>query len=64
MSKKVMYMDEEYLGVTPLVQADWNETDPNSESYIRNHPTITISTSEPTSADGKNGDIWLVYSSN
>lgn len=22
---------------------------------------ITISTSEPTSSDGENGDIWLVY---
>ena len=26
--------------------------------YFRN---IQISTSEPTSSDGKNGDIWIVY---
>ena len=31
--------------------------DPNGKI----HRGIYISTAEPTSADGKNGDIWLIY---
>jgi hypothetical protein len=31
---------------------------PTSSNVARN---ITISTSEPTSSDGANGDIWFVY---
>ena len=27
---------------------------------VTTSPTITVSTSEPTSSDGDNGDIWLV----
>ena len=61
---KIMYMDEEYSGISPIMQSDWNETNPESIAYIRNKPNITISTAEPTSADGNNGDIWFVYSSN
>ena len=30
-----------------------------SDNQFRN---ITISTNEPTSSDGNNGDIWIVYS--
>lgn len=32
-----------------------------NKSYVDSKPTIYVSTAEPTSADGKDGDIWVVY---
>ena len=34
----------------------------NGTNTLTGGPTVTISTSAPTSSDGANGDIWLVYS--
>ena len=31
------------------------------DDAIEGFKNITISTSEPTSSDGENGDVWLVY---
>jgi len=33
-----------------------------NKGYVDALPSIYISTSEPTEADGKNGDIWILYS--
>lgn len=37
------------------------QTSKADASAITNHKNIFLSTSEPTSAQGSNGDIWLVY---
>ena len=48
-----------------IVQSDWNQTTTTAKDYIKNKPMIqkpiTISGSIPTSSDGVDGDIWLVY---
>ena len=33
----------------------------NHKDTANIHRVIYVSTAEPTSTDGKNGDIWLVY---
>lgn len=50
------------IGVNPT-----NDMDVTTKQYVDNiaankQKTITISTSEPTSSSGLDGDIWLVYS--
>lgn len=60
---KVMYKDQTYLpqigGVTDVLV--------NGTSVVTNGaanvvvPVIHLSTTVPTSSDGNNGDIWLVY---
>jgi len=48
--------DEQY----PSALAIYNFVQSCIEEYIASTPTITSSTSEPTSEDGKVGDIWVV----
>lgn len=63
------YSDETFVQriytapATLAAQSDWGQTDSSVVSYIKNKPTIpniTISSSEPTSSDGSDGDIWIV----
>ena len=47
-------------GVIPAVnelKKDLDETKAAVESF----PNFTISTVEPTDADGEDGDIWIIY---
>lgn len=60
---KIMYMDEEYAGrvetvATQSVNGLMSSTD---KIKLDGLPHIYISTSDPTSADGNDGDIWIKY---
>ena len=48
---KIMYMDDEYVGGISTIE----------RMKLSNLPMIYTSTIEPTSSDGKNGDVWIVY---
>lgn len=48
---KIMYMDDEYVGGMSTIE----------RMKLSNLPMIYASTIEPTSSDGKNGDVWIVY---
>lgn len=55
--------DKSKVTVAPLASPTFTGTPTTNNTttmtaMLRN---ITISTSEPTSTDGNNGDIWLVY---
>lgn len=55
--------DEDYLLINNNVAqeklvANTTAVSTLTDSQVRN---ITISASEPTSADGNNGDVWFVY---
>ncbi|MGN0629056.1 MAG: hypothetical protein ACI4IW_05465 [Oscillospiraceae bacterium] len=64
------YFDDEYNGFHTVglqnIANPINDTDAANKVYVdntvANMPAIFASTSEPTSSDGKDGDIWIVLS--
>lgn len=46
-----MYMNDEYVGGISTIE----------RMKLSSLPMIYTSTIEPTSSDGKNGDIWIIY---
>lgn len=47
-------------GTEKLPVSDTQFITPNQIAGLVTVPNITISTSEPTSSQGSNGDIWIV----
>ena len=40
---------------------EWDKEHKEHEETENIHRAIFVSTEEPTDADGKDGDIWIVY---
>ncbi len=47
--------------VTPLSADNMNKIEAGLTEAFSVMPVIHVSTSEPTSADGNDGDFWVVY---
>lgn len=44
-----------------MKKPEWDKELADHEETENIHRAIFVSTSEPTAADGKDGDIWIVY---
>ena len=62
LESEVSTLDSEKLDVSGGTLTGALVAQSNTNYSVRQVRNIIISTSEPTSSDGQNGDIWLVYS--
>ena len=62
LESEVSVLDSEKLDVSGGTLTGALVAQSNTNYSVRQVRNIIISTSEPTSSDGQNGDIWLVYS--